>query len=139
MIPTVAAMLRQIGLPPAWAVAGQLAASTMAAICVWSRFRRRPDDDALVVLSIAAFLATPYAMLYDLPMYAGAIVVAVCRRVGTGSSFTGGDAMLLGAAALLPAALTVPSPVPVGAPVLAVQLLHLISWPRMLHLRSRPG
>ncbi|HKM63442.1 MAG TPA: glycosyltransferase family 87 protein [Acidisphaera sp.] len=126
MMPTVAATLRQIGLPPAEALAGQLVATALAAWCVWSCYRRHADDVALAALCVATFLATPYAMFYDLPAFAAAIVFIVCRKLRDGSVWTAADVALPALAAAIPAALTVPWPVPVGAPVLAALLVWVV-------------
>jgi Glycosyltransferase family 87 len=134
MMPTVAAALRQINLPPACALTGQVAATVLAARCIWRCYRRRSDDTALAVLCTATCLATPYAMFYDLPLFAAAIVFVVCFKLRHRAAWTGADVGLLAIAVALPAALILRWPLPIGAPVLAT----LLAWIVRLH-RANPA
>jgi len=73
--PTVTANLQLLGAPAWLASAGQIAAGIGAAGIVWWSFRNLSRDAALLTLCAATFLATPHALVYDLTMLGGAIVV----------------------------------------------------------------
>ena len=116
MIPTASAGLQQFGSSVAFANAGQLVSTMVAAAVLWIAWRRgRP----ILVAPVAALLASPYAGLYDLPMLSGAALLALA---GVRDRWT-----LAGAAAalLLPQLMFVlpGASVPVAAPVLALLLL----------------
>jgi hypothetical protein len=136
MMPTIAAALREAGLSSGDAAAGQLAAAVLAAAYVWFCYRRRADDIALAALCIATFIATPYALFYDLPAFGAAIVFIVAEKVRAARSWTAGETIMLLIASAMPMSLTgpaVPPGVSLGAAVLigmAVLLLNRHPAPR---------
>ncbi|MFD1331199.1 glycosyltransferase family 87 protein [Methylopila musalis] len=81
MMVSIAASGGIAGLPPVliWPLQGLGAA--LAAVAVWTTFRRT-DDPATraLVLSIGAALATPYAFNYDLTAMTGATIWLLSRR-----------------------------------------------------------
>ena len=82
MMPTVAGGLFDLGLPDGVVRVLQLVAGLAAALVTWRAFRRGVTAEAAAVLTMATFLATPYAYIYDLPMVTGALVLlALTRRL----------------------------------------------------------
>ena len=66
--PTVTATLRFFHASPSVVNAGQAAAAVMAGAAVYFGFRRGFTPRAVRLLLVAAFIATPYAFYYDLPV-----------------------------------------------------------------------
>jgi hypothetical protein len=100
--PTVTANLQKLGAP-AWLTAdGQIVAGIAAAAVVWWSFRHRSREAALLTLCAATFLATPHALLYDLTMLGGAILL---YRAWHGATV---DALSIGKKTALLAALWLP-------------------------------
>lgn len=100
--PTFAAGLRMLGLSPDLirAVAAVVSLAVMAAI--WAMFRRPLSPFALAALIVGAFLVTPYAAFYDLPVVsfaAWAFARAAWRAPGGISVLEAGA---VGLVALLP-------------------------------------
>lgn len=125
MIPTVSAALRQLGLSPEWALAGQFAAALFSIAALWTAWR---SSQPLLAVPVAALLASPYAFLYDLPMLSGAALLALGERPG------GPAIAFLGAALLLPQLMfDLPgAAVPLAAPMLAL----ILAW--LTRLSPRP-
>ena len=78
-MPTVSANLELMGLSAQAAQIAQIAVLFAVAAVVWVCFRRRTDRWSVAVLLVGGFLATPYALVYDLPPITVAIVLAVTR------------------------------------------------------------
>lgn len=81
LMPTVSAGLYQLGAPDRLAQWVQLAVAALAAGVTWRAFRSGVTPTATAVLAMAAFLATPYAYVYDLPIVTGALVLAPPGRL----------------------------------------------------------
>ncbi len=110
---------RQLGLPHGFATGLQLLASlvTVAAI-VWLIRCAKDRDIVLGLVGLGAFIASPYALTYDLPIVALVIARLAMRDI----AWMSGEAWLLGAAWAVPM-LAIPfvlAGLPVAAPVLAL-------------------
>ncbi|MDE2005441.1 MAG: DUF2029 domain-containing protein [Rhodospirillales bacterium] len=125
--PTVAATARVLGAGPMLADILQALAALGAAVAVWIAFRGGATRRAVALLMAATYLATPYAVFYDLPMltYAAALIVADRRDSGAGLG-VGELAILILAVALPLLARFHPWGLPWGlAGVIAMVLLAL--------------
>jgi hypothetical protein len=96
-MPTIAAALESAGASQGLALVTQSAALIAAAVTVWMIFRRRQDALAIAALLAGCFVATPYALIYDLPLASFAILLALREghRLDLGWSI-GEVAVLLG-------------------------------------------
>lgn len=116
LMPTVDATMLRLGSPPAVARAVQLAAALAVVAGLWAGIRRAGIEHAATALPVAAFLVTPYAFAYDLPMLTAAVVLHV-RRHGVSAS-----ALEIAVAALalcMPIEMLVPGGPPLELPLLA--------------------
>jgi Glycosyltransferase family 87 len=100
--PTISASLTFIGIDLAAARIVQLAVAAGVAVIVWVCFRRGVTALAVAALLAGTFLATPYAVVYDLPMLTSAIVVLLAERSRTETNPTLVEALILALALVLP-------------------------------------
>lgn len=114
----------------------QAVAASGAIVVVWSCWRRKSDAEALVVLTAATFLATPYAFVYDLPVLTGAVLYLIASRVARDGSFTSAEVLTLMIALVLPIGLMSNLAI-LGSP-LAVASLVVLVW-RMARVPTLPA
>jgi hypothetical protein len=100
--PTVTANLQALGTPAWLASVGQTVAGLAAAGIVGWSFRKLSRDAALLTLCAATFLATPHALVYDMTMLGGAIILYRAQYTETV------DALSIGKKAALVAVLCLP-------------------------------
>ncbi len=106
---TVTSGLRLLGAGPAVTAVGQLAAAAGAAIAIWLCFRRGVTPLGCAALMLGAFLVTPYAQYYDLPMVSYAALIFVTERHRSCQPFWGGEIVVLALVVALPVLVWVPS------------------------------
>ncbi|MDU0958438.1 MAG: glycosyltransferase family 87 protein [Bradyrhizobium sp.] len=75
MMPTVIAGAHSIGAPPAIGYGLQLILSCLVAVLIWRASRRGIDSGTIALIAIGSIIVTPYAMIYDMPMVAVAIML----------------------------------------------------------------
>ena len=80
--PTVTMNLQLLGVPHRVASAAQAGVAVAAAAWVWWACRRFAPALAVPVALLATCLATPHALVYDLPLLTAAVVVAIDARRG---------------------------------------------------------
>jgi hypothetical protein len=131
-MPTLAASLEQLGMGADAALAVQLAAFLAVAATIWMIFRRRTDRWARAALLAGCFLATPYALFYDLPALSFAILVAIAEMARTDQAWSLGEAAILLAAYLAPYALFLIGGPPIPFAALALALLFVVLARRAL-------
>ncbi|HVB66847.1 MAG TPA: glycosyltransferase family 87 protein [Acetobacteraceae bacterium] len=78
--PTMTAALRMIGAGTFITTAGQAVTTIGAAVSVWLAFRGGVTPLAVALLMAGTFLATPYAVFYDLPTLSYAVALMVTER-----------------------------------------------------------
>jgi hypothetical protein len=78
--PTILANLTSIGVNRAVAWTFQAGGAALAAISIWVCFRRGITTRAVAALYPGAFLATPYAFTYDMPMLTNAALAVPPQR-----------------------------------------------------------
>jgi hypothetical protein len=125
LMPTVVSAVLPTG-NTAIAYGAQAVAAVAAIFVVWRCWRAQKDTEALVVLIAATFLATPYALVYDLPVLAGAVLCLIASRGARNASFTFADILALMMVLVLPVGLMSDMSF-VGAP-LAVASLVFVVW-----------
>jgi len=84
MMPTVAAGMHAIGAPPTLGYAVQLLLSAIVATLVWRAWRGGMTAQAIAMTAIGSIVATPYAMIYDMPMVAAGIAIHWKARTEAG-------------------------------------------------------
>jgi hypothetical protein len=130
---TVIANLQMIGVSLTVAKIAQAGVAIFVALTVARCFRRDPNPLATAALIVGAFLATPHAFFYDLPMVTAAMVLFIQARIDTTGRFSTFELAVLVVAGLFPIAmLTRNIPVPVSA----VALLLLFAVIVRAHARS---
>ncbi len=105
LMPSVTANLRLLHLAPPLILAGQILAGAVAAGCVWIVWRRGPGRLPAAVLLAGAFLATPYAFFYDLPILNAGLLAFVTDRVAHERRLTPLELAAFVLALLLPVAM----------------------------------
>jgi hypothetical protein len=100
--PTVTAGLMFLGVNPTAARIVQLCVATAVATIIWMCFRRGVTILATAALLVGTFLATPYAVVYDLPMVTSAVIAVLAEKSRTGTSLTILEAAVLSLALALP-------------------------------------
>lgn len=137
LMPTVSAALARIGAAPAVAQMAQLAAAAVAAGVVWRCFRDGPSRLAAAALFVAAFLATPHAFVYDMPILATAVLWAIAERHSAGEAFGTGEILIIVLAMVAPITL-VAGLTDFPLAVLSLILLLGMIVRRCERLRARP-
>lgn len=91
---TISADLATLGFGKHVADGGQAAALIASALCIWRCFRRcGPHQSAamqqlkVAALGAATFLATPFAFIYDLPLFTVSLLVFADERRRSGDAF----------------------------------------------------
>jgi alpha-1,2-mannosyltransferase len=124
--PTVIEGLRLLGFRQAQAEVGQLVAAVCTAIVIWVCCRRGPMALALAAVMVGAFLVTPYASAYDLPLASYRVLAVVIERHKSNVPFKTVELFILILVMALPVVMMFhPLHVPWGAIALA-SLLALI-------------
>jgi hypothetical protein len=108
LMPTVTAAVNLLGGSSLLAGVMQLAAASVAAVAVWVLFRRGIRPLPVAALLVGTFLVPPYAMAYDMPIIATAMVLVMQERDDVRSSFNLIEIVILGLAATMPALMSVP-------------------------------
>ena len=93
--PTVAAAFRVSGAGLVSTDLAQLAAAVVAMGAVWVSFRQGFTLLGAAALMVGTFLATPYAVFYDLPMVSYAVLAVVIDRNQGNEPFGTGELILL--------------------------------------------
>ncbi|WP_315797348.1 glycosyltransferase family 87 protein [Bradyrhizobium sp. SZCCHNRI3043] len=75
MMPTVIAGLHALGAPPPIGYLVQLLLSCSIVVMVWDAWRRGMTEQASALVAVGSIIATPYAMIYDMPMVAAGIAI----------------------------------------------------------------
>ncbi|WP_315812555.1 glycosyltransferase family 87 protein [Bradyrhizobium sp. SZCCHNR2028] len=75
MMPTVIAGLHALGAPPPIGYLVQLLLSCSIVVMVWDAWRRGMTEQAIALVAVGSVIATPYAMIYDMPMVAAGIAI----------------------------------------------------------------
>ncbi|WP_315783928.1 glycosyltransferase family 87 protein [Bradyrhizobium sp. SZCCHNPS1003] len=75
MMPTVIAGLHALGAPPPIGYLVQLLLSCSIVVMVWDAWRRGMTEQAIALVAVGSIIATPYAMIYDMPMVATGIAI----------------------------------------------------------------
>lgn len=75
MMPTVIAGLHALGAPPPIGYLVQLLLSCSIVVMVWDAWRRGSTQQAIALVAVGSIIATPYAMIYDMPMVAAGIAI----------------------------------------------------------------
>ncbi|MGJ4955755.1 glycosyltransferase family 87 protein [Bradyrhizobium sp. HKCCYLRH2015] len=75
MMPTVIAGLHTLGAPPPIGYLVQLLLSCSIVVMVWDAWRRGSTQQAIALVAVGSIIATPYAMIYDMPMVAAGIAI----------------------------------------------------------------
>ncbi|HVC56468.1 MAG TPA: glycosyltransferase family 87 protein [Stellaceae bacterium] len=123
LMPTVWASLLQLGFTQQAAWAGQLLATLAVAAVVWFCFRQGATPLAIAALLVGAFLTTPYAFVYDMPMVSTAVIWLVVERCRSGGVFQLGEAALLVLAMFVPCLMLMPElRLPIGVICLVLLL-----------------
>ena len=122
--PTVSAAIRQIGGSSMTDAFIQAIAASVSAMVVWHCWRRRSSLAGDLTLPVATFLATPYAFTYDMPMLAGAGLLALHAWAKELSEFQFVDLFIVLMTLVLPVFFLLQLPV---AP-LAVVVIGCLLW-----------
>jgi alpha-1,2-mannosyltransferase len=104
LMPTVAGSLRSAGAPNAVALAAQAVVAIAVGVVVWRACRGGMTPRVAALAVVGAFLATPHALNYDLPMTTAAVVWWLDRRVRASHGLFVGEIIVLSLALALPLA-----------------------------------
>jgi Glycosyltransferase family 87 len=102
LMPTVWANLMQLGFTPQAARLGQWLGALSTSAVVWVCFRHGATPLAIAALLVGTFLATPHALVYDMPMLTTAVLWLVAERCRSGGLFPLGEAVILFLAMVFP-------------------------------------
>jgi hypothetical protein len=131
-MPTITAGLELAGVGAAPALGLQFAAALIAAGLVWMVSRRRVDRWAIAILLAGGFLATPYALVYDLPCVSFAIVLAIAQMAREDRAWSLLELGVLIAAYLAPYAPFMTGAASIQAGAVAIVLLFAVLARRAL-------
>lgn len=109
----------------------QVAAALLVVGLVWRCYRRSPSGIADAALIVGTFLATPHAIVYDLPMLTAAFCMFVQDRLETGGRFSGVEVLSVLIATIFPAYMMIVKPtIPISSICLALLLAVIVRQPR---------
>lgn len=129
--PTVTGNLHLLGFSDTVTDAAQVLVALLVVRLIWRCYRRSPSGIADAALIVGTFLATPHALVYDLPMLTAALCLFVQDRVETGGRFNGVEVLLILIATIFPAYMMVVKPViPISSVCLALLLVVIVRQPR---------
>ncbi len=134
LMPTVGATLLWFGPADAVVQAAQLAVALAVVAALWAGVRRAGIEHAATALPVAAFLVTPYAFAYDLPMLTAGVVLYVRRH---GAQASAREIAVAALAICMPIEMLMPNAPPLEAPLVAA--LFTLMTHRALTLPRRPG
>ena len=120
IMPTVMANLLMTGVTLPAAKGLQALVTVVTAILVWRCFRRNPGQLAAAALLVGTFLATPHALVYDLPMTAAALALFIDAHAKTDASFSLAEVLIVILAFVFPLLMIVNG---FNAPVSTVPLM----------------
>ncbi|WP_316177483.1 MULTISPECIES: glycosyltransferase family 87 protein [unclassified Bradyrhizobium] len=121
MMPTVIAGLHALGAPPPIGYLVQLLLSCSIVVMVWDAWRRGMTEQAIALVAVGSVIATPYAMIYDMPMVAAGIAIHWNARSDAGEPIAPQEIGLVIALGACLLAMIVHS-VPLAAAILLVLL-----------------
>ena len=114
LLSTVASDLSTLGVGRHLADVGQAVSAALAAVCVWFCFWQPGSQRAkpvvrlqVAALGAATFFATPFAFIYDLPLFTVALLLFVDERRVAGEAFGGPEILVIVAGLLAPVAFLV--------------------------------
>ena len=122
VMPTVAGNAELLGAGWSIAVLVQVVAAGFAASAIWRAFRNGPGPAAAASLLAGSFLATPYALVSDLPLVTGAVLLLVQERLLAGQAFRTAEVLILGLSVWLPYLMLGFAPFPLSTAVLGLLL-----------------
>ena len=144
LLATIASDLATLGANRSIADLGQAAASFASMIFVWRCFRQREAIRPAAVnrLKVAAlgastFLATPFAFIYDLPLFTVALLLFVDERRRAGETFHAAEVLLIVAGLLDPCAFLIDGMHSCGSLIVLLVLFAIVR--RLRVLSSRPS
>jgi hypothetical protein len=126
-MPTVEGNFELLGTGSHVAFLAQFAAGGVAAWAVWRAFRKGPSRTAIAALLCAAILATPYALIGDLPFITAAVVLLAQDRLLAGRTFRTVEIAVLGLAIWLPYLMIGFRPFPLSAAMIGALLAMAVS------------
>jgi len=136
---TVTAALRMLGARPGITDAAQLAAAAGTAVAIWFCFRRGFGALPAAALMVGAFLVTPYALYYDLPIVSYAVLVFAMDRYRGGERLSVVELVTVGLAMMMPGVMGyLPSQFPWEIPTLAILFVLIVRRVRMSPERTGP-
>ena len=138
---TVASDLVTLGLERRVADLGQAISCLAIAVLVWREFRQRDaavsskvNQLRVALLCVATFLATPFAFIYDLPLFTAGLLLFVGERRQSGGAFHSYEILIIVAGLLDPCVFLINGVHSLGSVVI---LLVTVAISRRLHsLRS---
>ena len=140
---TVASDLVTLGFGRRLADLGQAASCVAIVICTWRSFHRHDAGTtsgvnrlAVALLCVATFLATPFAFIYDLPLFTVGLLLFVDERRQSGEAFHSCEILAIVAGLLDPCIFLIDGVHSLGSVVILLVLLMVVHRIRVLHLRS---
>ena len=139
LLVTISSDLAIMGFGKQVADLGQATAFVATAVCIWRCFRtsdpgRSPAIRELKVAALAAatFLATPFAFIYDLPLFTMALLLFVDERRRAGEPFHSAEILVIVAGLLAPYIFLIDGVHGCGSVVILLMLLTILRRIRML-------
>ncbi len=136
---TISADLATLGFGRQIADLAQAGALVAGAVCIWRCFRRRePRRSAAVhqlrvaALATATFLATPFAFIYDLPLFTMALLLFVDERRRAGEPFHSAEIMAIVLGLLAPCVFLIDELHSCGSVVIMLVLVTILRRLRVL-------
>ncbi len=124
---TVTAALRMLGVGARITDAAQLAVVGGTAVAIWFCFRRGFGALPTAALMVGAFLVTPYALYYDLPIVSYAVLIFVMERYRGGERLGAVELAAVGLVLVMPGVMSyLPSQLPWEVPTLAVLFVLIV-------------
>ena len=131
-MPTVSAELALLGASPLVAGLAQAVVSVGAAVLVWRTVQRGPDNLAMAALLVGSFLATPYALFYDLPSVTFAVLLLIRAVEAAGGRFALAELLAVLLAVAMPYAQFLKGAVPLPIQSFALAALFAVIVRRAL-------
>ncbi len=142
LLATIASDFATLGADRQVADLGQSAAAVAAMICIWCCFRQRDADRPaaanelkVAALGAATFLVTPFAFIYDLPLFTLSVLLFVEERRRAGEAFHAAEILVIVAGLLDPCVFLIDGMHSCGSLVVLFVLLTILRRIRVLGTR----
>jgi hypothetical protein len=126
--PTITSSLTSIGIDLTVARSVQACVAVVVGVIIWICFRHGVTLLAIAALLVGTFLATPYAIVYDMPLVTSAVLLVLRNRERTNRALTIPELIVLALSLVLPVIMLATWRLALFRTIPLILLFGLIIW-----------